>query len=667
MQLLEDYITQTGTARRTVFHQLKAGKLLSKKVNGRTYILTPSLSLLKRGSEGEVAHQSPGTGQTVSKKQQKVLIESIKEKLDNIILHESEDKAQCVLKIEQIVKHWQSQGIVIKGYNAKSIYRKITKAKLNQLLTLAPLERKSRADKGQLRNRTVAKILESHILPLAASIYFQNAKANLKLTVDLMIEYAKCNEDFYEIASLSPHTLWKVLKREFDSLGMADKHQHLNHFNLWYNKNKTSNTGAFTDDIEFMDWILGDDNKRNVASAWVYNPQTRKKELKQIKSWNWIEAKTGRILSFLNTTHELTTDDVIKTLIEALQQSGFPNKGIIIDNGIGSSEGFKKFFERLNFSTEQINGTGNKIILKLSKPYHPQDKAPIERSFGWTKDEFDAFRNNFVGDNHKIEGRHTTQCLTPAEADYMFEDYDKQFRLYASGFYETRLRRRVINGKTVQISIREYFEKEMERHAIRPVPDRAIRYALQTEREFTYKGGAFSFNLNGFSSDYLPSDFLTTIPSSFAGRRFKLLYNPHQPTEVDLYSMETFQDKIDGLYVTAGSFVCPLKAVRGFNADKQKQVALHNKAMMKAAQNLSIALTPVNVLAAVNLPAGQAGENARLIDTPKLVQKEIKKIIVEEKPLEQIAVEAEKRVTQKLNLQQPVTLEELEQIINGEK
>ncbi len=81
---------------------------------------------------------------------------------------------------------------------------------------------------------------------------------------------------------------------------------------------------------------------------------------------------------------------------------------------------------------------------------------------------------------------------------------------------------------------------------------------------------------------------------------------------------------------------------------------------MKAASKLSVALTPVNILAAVN-------ENAQLIDAPKAVQKEIKKMIVEEKPLEKIAVEAEKRVVKKLNLQQPVTLEELEQIINGEK
>lgn len=644
MLSLDEYIETTGTARRTVFRQLKNGKLLSKKIEGRTYIINES---------------KPAT-QPLNPKQKAHLVKSIKEKLNDIILYESEDKAECVKKIETIIKHWQSQGIVVKGYTAKSVYRKISKAKLNQSLTLAPLKRKSRADKGQLRNSNLAKLLESHILPLAASIYFQNAKANIKLTVDLMIEYAKGNEDFYEIAALSPHTLWKVLRREFMSLGLADKHQHLNHFNLWYQKTKASVTGAFTDDIEFMDWILGDDNKRNVASAWTFNQVTRKKELKQIKSWNWVEAKTGKILSFKNTTSDLSTSDVIETLVEAFQQAGLPKKGIIIDNGIGSSEGFKSFFEKLNFSVEQISGPNNKILLKLGKPYHPQDKAPIERSFGWTKDEFDAFRNNFVGDHHKIEGKHTDLSLSPAEADYMFEDYDKQFRLYAFGFYETRLRKRVVNGRTEQLSIRDYFNREMEKHAVRPVPDRAFRYALQHEREFTYKGGAFSFKLNGFTSDYLPVEYMSSIPPSFQGRRFRILYNPQQPQEVDLYSLETFVDRIDGLAVDAGSFVCTLKAVRSLDQDKQRQVALHNKALMKAASKLSVALTPVNILAAVN-------ENAQLIDAPKAVQKEIKKMIVEEKPLEKIAVEAEKRVVKKLNLQQPVTLEELEQIINGEK
>lgn len=320
-------------------------------------------------------------------------VKEIKKNLNDIILTEGpKDKAGTVNKIEGIVKYWQRHGITLKGFNAKSIYRKIQKAETHKGLKLEPLKRKTRGDKGTIRNNNIAEILETHILPLAANIYFQNAKSNLKLTVDLMIDYAKTDENFYEIAAMSPHTLRKVLRREFMERGMEDKHELLNHYNLWFAKKRATVTGAFTDDIEFMDYLLGDDNKRNVASAWVYNPKTRKKELKQIRSWNWVEAKTGKILSYKNTTGDLTAEDVIETLIEALQKSGLPNKGIIIDNGIGSSAAFKNFFNRLNNANAFIHGNGyEKIKCVLGKPYHPLDKAPVERSFGWTKEEFDTF------------------------------------------------------------------------------------------------------------------------------------------------------------------------------------------------------------------------------------------------------------------------------------
>ncbi len=631
---IEDYIQQSNESRRTLYRRIQSGELPTTKIGGRTYIITD---------------ETKQAAQSSIKKNLKKNIKEIKQQLDDIIIYEGpKDKTATVKKIEQIVSYWQSQGTTIKGYNAKSIYRKIT---------LGKVQRKTRGDFGGIRNRLIAAKLESHILPLAAFIYLQNVKANLKLTVDLMIEYAKTNEDFYEIAAIPPATLYKNLKREFMDRGMEDKHEYLNHYNLWFKK-RAFVTGAFTDDIEFMEYLLGDDNKRNVASAWIYNEHTRRNELKQIKSWNWVEAKTGKVLSFVNTTGELNTEDVINTLIEALQQTGLPKKGIIIDNGIGSSERFKNFFDRLNIGIELIQGPGNKIILKLGKPYHPTDKAPIERSFGWTKDEHDSFFKNFVGDNHKLEGFHKTNSLTPEQANYTFQDYDKSFNQFIHGFYETRKRKRAINEVTEEISIRDFFNREWDKHVLNPVPDRAIRFALQVEKEFTYKGGAFEFSLAGYRSDYLPTGFMAAMPSSFYNRRFKILYNPNQPDEVDLYATESFVDKIEGLFFDRGEFICTLKAVRAMDNEKQKAVAMHNRAMQKAASHLKFSLIAQDALSQVN-------QNAQLIDAPKEIRRAVVDIIKNEKPLEKIAEEAFKRVKTKHQLQQRITEDELDEILNS--
>lgn len=433
MQLLDEFAKKANLTKRTLYRHIAAGNLKTVKLNGQTYVIEHKLK----------------PAQKLSGKQRIELIKEIKEKLDNLIyLGDSECPKEAIEQIQTEINSYRLMGITFKGYDKaakcdvagyseKSLYRKITDKK--------KIKPKSRADKGSIRNQKIAKLLYTKIMPVAVNIYFQNSKANLKETIDRLIEFAKTKEDLYDVAALEKYktTLYKTLNREFKSMGIGAKHEYLNHYNLYFAKRRAKNTGAFTDDINFMDYILGDDNKRNVASAWVYNPKTRQNELKQIKSWSWVEAKTGKVLSFINSYNELNTEDVIFTLLEALQVYGLPKKGIIIDQGIGSSQGVKTFIDRINIGLE-LTGK-KKISLRLGRPYHPTDKSMIERSFGWTKDEHDSYYNNFVGDNHKLEGRHKGNALTPEEANYTFKDYDDSFRNFIYGYYETRKRRRVIN------------------------------------------------------------------------------------------------------------------------------------------------------------------------------------------------------------------------------
>jgi hypothetical protein len=218
----------------------------------------------------------------------------------------------------------------------------------------------------------------------------------------------------------------------------------------------------------------------------------------------------------------------------------------------------------------------------------------------------------------------------------------------------------VINGVKKSISIRDYFNSESELRAVNPVPEKAIRFALQNEKEFTYKGGPFHLNLNGSSGEYLPANYLTAMPSGFYNRKYKILFNPTQLSEVDLYALETFTDKQEGLFIHAGEFICTLRSVRSMNTEKQALVAIHNKAVQKAARKLSVALTPIDVFASIN-------ENAQLVDAPKILQREIQRIISDEKPLEQIAVEAQENIKTKIGSSRRLTMDDLDDIINNEQ
>jgi len=572
--------------------------------------------------------------------------------------------AGLMRQIEPIIRQYQALGITFKGkkcagenwetkeHNKYDIvgydYRSVDR---NKKRSKTKSDRKTRSDKHFYRDENVNKVLYSHILPLAAYIYLNSAKANILRTLDQMIDYSKTDENFYEIAAINEKTLYRVLTQEFAALGLEEKHELLNHYNKWFVK-KTYCTGAFTDDIPFGT-ILMDDNKRNVASAWVYNSITRKNELKQIKSWNAIESRTGKYLSFKNDVKDFKADDTIELLVKALQVMGCTK--VIVDNGIASSKEFQNFVTNLNYALREIYGlNAYQLEYEIAKPYHPTDKSPIERSFGITKDELDVDFKNFVGDNHKEEGIHKTNSLTPDQADYTFADYNKKYEQYIYGWYETRTRTLTIDGMKKRTCIRDYFDELFQTFDYKPIPERALRYALQKQKDYTFKG-RFYLNIEGYQSDFIPVDFGTeSLPSSFINRRYKILYNPANLNEVDLYTAESFIDKIHGIYYEAGQFVCTLQSVRELGTEKQKLVAIHNSSRQKEARKLALKLLPIDVMASIN-------EAGKVEDTPKKVQKEIARIINDEMPLEKIAVEASEKIEQKNHT---FSIEELDEIIN---
>ncbi|MBW7888066.1 MAG: hypothetical protein H3C35_06860, partial [Bacteroidetes bacterium] len=125
---VEEYIQQTGTPRRTAFRKIASGEIPSVFVNGRRIVIQKIPSL--------------------SNKEKKTIIKSVRAECDAMILSaDLNDKAETVSRVEEKIKYWNAQGIVIKGYNPKSIYRKIGKAKAH-----GKLQRRTRADKGAIKN-----------------------------------------------------------------------------------------------------------------------------------------------------------------------------------------------------------------------------------------------------------------------------------------------------------------------------------------------------------------------------------------------------------------------------------------------------------------------------------------------------------------------------------
>jgi predicted DNA-binding protein YlxM (UPF0122 family) len=586
-------------------------------------------------------------------KQKKARIAEVKHLLWRLVhFSPRKDYESVKAEVEKIIRQYQVLGITFKGYEKRALKKYdvcgYSHKAIHRNIGDGKEQRDPRNDARVWKNPLVIKMLNSHILPLASHIYFTNAQPNVEGTCREMLLFAETDENFYELAAIPLATLRRVIKKEFMMRGIEEQHLFLNHYNEWFKK-KAYCTGAFTEDIPFGT-IQMDDNKKNVYKAWVYNENTRRNELKEIKSWCAVESRTGMYLSHKLSTGEFKTEDVILLAVEALQKMGAVK--LIVDQGLAANGAFKEFIANLNFAIKEILGEdAYQVEYKVAKPYHPTSKTTVEGSFGITKREFDALRNNYVGDNHKKEGRHRSNSLTPEDADYTFDDFKKDFDNYIHGKYELIPRKR--NYGKEKISTRDFFNREMESFSKKEIPERAFRYALQKHKEFIYKGH-LNLSIEGYQSYFVPDNFgYSALPPSFNGLRLKVLYNPNNLNEVDLYTAELIIDKLTGLYFKPGQYICTLKSVKELGTEKQKAIARHNRGRQKMIKKLAVNILPIDTMAAIN-------KHGKLEDTPKLVQKEIAKIINEEQPLQNIAVEAKKRVEQKNH---SFSIEELEKII----
>ena len=408
MTHIEEYCTINNISRRWAEKLISTGKLPAIKQNGKTYIIT---------------HQEPSNkAETISPKE---FTSQIRQKAATGVSIE-----KLLIEVEIYEK---KNGQKLKGCSYKTLWA-ISAGKRDA-------KRKDRGDKYAVKN-PLLKNSQNKLLEIASWLYFQNAQPNLSLTCDLINEYAKTNEEYYELAAIPKATMYSYLRSSFNASGYRLLHEFLNHYNT-FSRDLPTVKGAFTNDIRFFDYIIGDDHKLDIASVLVWDESKKEFISKQMKLWLWVEAVTMYPLGWCIKVGDFTTNDLIQSLTPVLLKYGYPMKSVMVDNGIGRSEEFKNFLTNAGTSVE------------FSEAYKPTNKSTGERSFGFIKNEHDVFFKNFVGPDKLRESRHSTNKLSPEDAVIFFEEAKKSLESYLLSFCITRRRNRRIDRKQVNISIKE--------------------------------------------------------------------------------------------------------------------------------------------------------------------------------------------------------------------
>jgi len=555
------------------------------------------------------------------KKKRKQIIASIKEAWNQLILqaynaigsdNERAARTKTVETIEKEVKFWQLRGVDIVGYNEKSIYRKIKKGKVN---------REQRADKLTYRriyaNRELilhSQTAQSKLLAAAWHLFGKpSACLNYKLMYAKIKDYAEQNEMFYELAAIPESTMINFLKQEFTALALDKAHQLLNHYNL-HKKTKARNKGAFTSDIQFMDYIIGDDHKMDIDKVFVYDELSGKMKLEKVQGWFWIEGKTQKILSYVLKTGDLNADDLKISLMEALAKYGRPKKAIMIDNGVGRASAFQDFCIKAGLQIE------------FSTPYEPTEKANVERIFRYMKDEFDVFENNYVGSDHAKEGRHKTSVLSPEACQITFKEYSQKLETYLTGFYETRERRRVIDNKVFKISIKDLYEHFAAHHVKDEVEARILAYAYQFEKVLRYNNG-LTFTMKNRVYNYMPDPNLTSV---FNGKRYIICYNPNDMNKVFMYAIDKIIDKTTGEVYERNEYITALESYENFTSNERRaMITAKNKKVDKHLRQIAELKTDVVIASTVDV-------NGEVIEERKAIKKRIFNEIKNSVPVEKI-------------------------------
>lgn len=325
---------------------------------------------------------------------------------------------------------------------------------------------------------------------------------------------------------------------------------------------------------------------------------------------------------------------------------GRPVKGILMDNGLASSNKCIQFLDRL------------KINHDPGPAYEPLHKAVQERIFGFIKNEFCAQWPNYIGGG-RSEVRHTGKKLSPEETTFTIKEFIQQFDDYMEGFYQTNTRTRTDNYVQCEISIREDFEKRylsFQKSHIKPI-DLRKAYSESVIKRMGYQ--SLLFGKRGLFNPSLSSPLHPVL----CDRNYLVHYLPTDLSEIDIYATEDILIQQTGEYYTKGQLVATLyNQIGKVSAEKQRLTQVLKKKMTKAVKQLTESTVDVAIAKDVHAFAPELNQKGQLIDTRRELVDKVSSVIEDasNKALEVTVPQFEKRGRKPVELDENEFKDEIE-------
>lgn len=544
---IEKYSKANNISRQWVKELINRKQLPSQKINGQRYIICPP------------AVNTPGTSKLLSTEKFKAEIRTFVQRVGKLYIKTA---------LKRISEYEQASGCKLKGLSGRTLYG-IAEGK-------RAVYHRKRKDAGTAKNPNLAKAREK-IEAAAGHLYMKLGEKNYRFVTTRIQELARESEALYEIAAIPQPTLYRYVKNylsQYESVwDYANNHKA-------FLKSLPKVQGAFTDDIEFMDYIAFDDRKADVAGSWYWNEAKSKWELRKVWYWIAIEMLTMMPVGWVILPREPNSEDVIEVITQSMLKVGLPKKGYLFDNGIGNSERIQNFMAKIKL---ECAGSGHfqKDYMPVA-PYEPTHKSNIELFNRHIKKELDVWYKNYVGGSRE-EVRNSGKRLMPEECDHLVSEYISKADAYLTGDCVSRVRRKVIKSKMHKISINDLFEKFWNEYKAWYPSEKTIRWALMEDTQIKTFSGKISINKNGVRFDYQPADYCPALE----GRKFIISTLPSNLAKIDLYATEDFVDTSTGESYERGKYVTTLHSTRALPAsERQKQVFRNNTQKKNLARKL---------------------------------------------------------------------------------
>ncbi len=631
-----NYLKLKGIGRRAFYYQLEQGKIFKKEVGRRIFVIDPQLSI---SDEAKLTLK-----QEALKELEMLTLRANAHRPKDLEAgkkYHSKEINAIITQMLETVSIWQKRGVDLRGWSRAACYRKIENPEA--------LKRKTRSDIFGNKNEQLANpVVYEKLKALYFKRFFESKeKFPSKRRICKQISmFCRKNEEFYEIAAIPFSTLYDNIKKMHERYAHEIIHLYKNNYSD-LSKHRVYNEGAFTADMEFMEWYAIDDHVHEIEGAWIFNTVKGEWEKKKVYSWVCIECKTMFPIVYHTQADNFNGDDIKLLLLKALMNAGRPVKGILMDNGLASTKRCRELLDRLGVKHDS------------GKAYDWMHKAIQERIFGFVKTEFASEWNNYIGGG-RSEVRHTSNKMSPEQCDFTAKQYIDRFDNYMEGFYQTVERDRTDNYKKVTISVREDFENRWLKFTPEYIDAVKLRFSYMLNKVAKMSLQHLSLGNEGVYT----AGYDNMLDPVLQMRDYMCYYNPLDLSECDIYALENILIQKTGEMIEKGQYVATLSRMRDKVPEtKRRENAILNKKNFKMLK--AYAENTVDITLAENFDAfgPELNEKGQILDTRKgLHQKALMIMQDAENKVKEVVIPDTKKRGRKPAEEAELTPEELQSL-----